>query len=169
MGYLYDQYLKNHKDNVKKAFEWIKENAPELLINGHDYEWRIVYHHDWSKTEPDEYKAYNDYFYGPECTQEVVNNFNKAWLLHIHRNSHHWQHWVLINDDPAEGIVALDMPYVDIIEMICDWWSFSWRKDDLFSIFSWYECHKDHIRMSDRTRKKVEEILEVIKSKLMKE
>ncbi len=30
--------------------------------------------------------------------------FNTAWLKHIHRNPHHWQHWVLFEDNPSERL-----------------------------------------------------------------
>ena len=58
------------------------------------------------------------------------------------------------------------MPMEYIIEMICDWWSFSWKTGDLFEIFKWYEEHKDHIKLSVRTRNIVENILENIQYKL---
>ena len=71
------------------------------------------------------------------------------------RNPHHWQHWVLINDDPGEGEVLLEMPYNYIIEMICDWWAFSWEKGNLSEIFSWYDEHKDYIKLHPNTRETV--------------
>ena len=38
----------------------------------------------------------------------------------------------------------LEMPYDYIIEMICDWWSFSWQSGNLYEIFKWYEmCIRD--------------------------
>ena len=96
----------------------------------------------------------------------MVRNFRYAWLRHIHKNPHHWQHWILINDDPDEGEILLEIPYNYIIEMICDWWSFSWANGDLFSIFAWYAEHKDYIRMNPDSRKTVEDILENIRNKL---
>ena len=42
----------------------------------------------------------------------------KAWLLHIHRNPHHWQYWVLINDNPEEGENLIEMPYNYIIGLV---------------------------------------------------
>ena len=35
----YDLYLESHKFNVKRGFDWIKENLPELIIDiyGVDY------------------------------------------------------------------------------------------------------------------------------------
>lgn len=89
-----------------------------------------------------------------------------ATVMHIHRNPHHWQHWVLINDEPKEGTIFIEMPYQYIIEMICDWWAFSWIKGDLSEMFAWYKDHTDYIKMHNNTRSIVEEILEMIRTKL---
>lgn len=164
MSVQYDSYLEQHKSNVQKGFEWIKEKLPELLTDG--IEWQTEFAHDYSKSNPDEYEAYDTYFYGGNRSYKVVQDFKRAWLLHIHRNPHHWQHWVLINDEPEEGTVALDMPYNYILEMICDWWAFSWQKKDLFAIFDWYDEHKDYMKLSKNTRKTVEKILDAMKEKL---
>ena len=166
MSAQYDLYLQQHKENVRKGFEWIQQNLPELLLDGYNYEWDTQFAHDASKTELDEYKAYDDYFYGGNRSFKVVQDYNKAWLLHIHRNPHHWQHWVLINDDPKEGEILIDMPYNYIVEMICDWWAFSWAKGKLFEIFDWYDDHKDYIKLSPKTRDAVNNILGKIKAKL---
>ena len=131
-----------------------------------DYDWQIGFGHDASKSTPDEYDAYDAYFYGNNKSYAVVKAFNYAWLHHIHSNPHHWQFWILINDDPDEGMVIMDMPYNYIIEMICDWWAFSWASGNLDEIFNWYDQHKDYIKLSDQTRKTVEDILSKIKEKL---
>lgn len=169
----YDLYLIKHKNDVKNGYKWLRENCPFLFDGYDDYnskekddlEYRIEFH-DYSKDYQDEYNAYDAYFYGKNRSFEVVENFNRAWLLHIHRNPHHWQHWVLINDDPTEGETVLEMPYSYVIEMICDWWSFSWEKGDLFEIFRWYDERKDYIKLGDTTRKVVEMILDKMKTKL---
>lgn len=166
MSNQYDQYLAQHKANVKKGFDWIRENLPELVIGNYDYEWQIGMAHDESKTKPDEYEAYDAYFYGGNRSYMVVQAFNKAWLLHIHRNPHHWQHWILINDEPNEGETLIEMPYNYILEMICDWWAFSWAKGDLTEIFKWYEEHKDYIKLHPASRRAVEINLRMIKEKL---
>lgn len=172
MSFQYDQYLNRHKANVKKGFDWIRENLPALIgndisYNGTiDYEWQIGMAHDESKTNPDEYEAYDAYFYGGNRSYAVTQAFNKAWLLHIHRNPHHWQHWILINDDAENGEIALEMPDNYILEMICDWWSFSWEKGDLYEIFSWYEERKDYIKLHSTSRMMVEYILAQIKERL---
>lgn len=162
----YDNYLEQHKTNVRKGFEWFRENLPGVIENIPDVEWHLCFHHDKSKTEPDEYGAYDKYFYGKNRSYQVVQDFNYAWLQHIHRNPHHWQYWVLINDDPDLGEIILDMPDIYIIEMICDWWSFSWSKGDLTEIFKWYEERKEYIKLSEKTRRGVENILNMMKEKL---
>ena len=166
MSYEYDRYLAQHKSNVQKGYRWIAENLPDLFYDGIDYDWQIGFGHDASKSTPDEYDAYDAYFYGNNKSYAVVKAFNYAWLHHIHNNPHHWQFWILVNDDPNEGMVIMDMPYNYIIEMICDWWAFSWVSGNLSEIFNWYDQHKDYMKLSDQTRKTVEDILSKIKEKL---
>lgn len=164
MSVQYDNYLTEHKENVAKGFRWLQENIPEIIEDG--FEWQICFNHDASKTDPEEYDAYDAYFYGNNRSYSVVQNFKKAWLRHIHNNPHHWQHWILINDEPKEGMVVIDMPYIYVVEMICDWWSFSWTKGDLNEIFGWYEDRKDYMKLSANTRISVEYILGKMKDKL---
>ena len=164
MSVQYDNYLTEHKENVAKGFRWLQENIPEVIEDG--FEWQICFNHDASKTDPEEYDAYDAYFYGNNRSYSVVQNFKKAWLRHIHNNPHHWQHWILINDEPKEGMVVIDMPYIYVVEMICDWWAFSWKKGDLNEIFDWYEDRKDYMKLSANTRRSVEYILGKMKDKL---
>lgn len=165
----YDIYLQEHRDNVLKGYDWIKFNLPELLrgLNIDELDKQLM-RHDASKDELDEYIGYDRYFYGGNRSHQVVKDFNYAWLQHIHRNPHHWQHWVLINDEPNEGEIILDMSYDYILEMICDWWAFSWKEGNLTEIFKWYDEHKDYIKLSDKTRKNVQNILDKISVELVK-
>ena len=161
----YSKYLEQHTSNVFKGYHWIKNNLPEIL-NDSDYEIQIRCYHDYSKYSVEEYDAYDKYFYGGDKTETVEKNFELAWLHHIHKNPHHWQYWVLINDDPGEGMVILDMPHNYIVEMICDWWAFSWAKGNLYEIFNWYDERKNYMKLSDKTRNTVEDILQKLKAKL---
>ena len=112
--------------------------------------------------------SYVGYFYGNNRSYEVVQRYQRAWLLHIHRNPHHWQHWILIHDDMEGGELetVLEMPYDYIIEMICDWWSFSWQSGNLYEIFKWYEEHSKYIKLAQTTKITVEYILDNMKKKL---
>lgn len=166
MSFEYDRYLERHRASVSRGLSWIASNLPKLLPNdGTNYEWQFLLH-DKSKIDVEEYEAYDKYFYGNNRSFAVVQEFNRAWLHHIHCNPHHWQHWVLINDDPDEGEICIEMPDNYILEMICDWWSFSWSKGNAEEIFDWYEEHRDYIKLHKNTRKKVEDILDLIGEKL---
>lgn len=176
MSIRYDDYLFQHRDAVSRAFNWMEENIHDVIYGRFfDYDdisnmrYEICFKHDESKNLLDEYEPYDAYFYGKNKSYQVVEDFNRAWLEHIHRNPHHWQYWVLINDDPNEGIIALDMPSRYIIEMVCDWWAFSWIKESLDDIFAWYDEHKDYMTLSDRTSERVDIILNAIYAKLHEE
>ena len=165
MSYEYDQYLKQHIANVKKGLEWMRDN---LDLHGDDITDAIseAENHDRSKWGVPEYNDYDAYFYGGNRSYQVVMNFNYAWLHHQHKNPHHWQYWVLINDDQAEGTMPLPMPMRYIYEMIADWWTFSWKDGNLFEIFDWYELNKSYILLHRATRIVVENLLKRMKDKL---
>lgn len=170
MSLAYNQYLEEHIANVGKAYEWLKTYLPEVVeaVSGEE-EWVILKNHDESKYTPEEYDAYDEYFYGKSKSSEVEEAFNYAWLHHIHNNPHHWQHNVLINDEAEEGVIAMEMPYCHIIEMLCDWLSFSWKTGNLYEIFDWYNGHKKTMKLGAETRNIVEDILGKIKDKLDEE
>lgn len=166
MSAKYDEYLKEHRANVNDAYTWLCKHK---MASMHSFAlFREIMYHDASKFEYEEYGAYDKYFYG-EKTPEVEEAFDAAWLHHIHHNPHHWQYWVLINDDESDGTKALMMPNEHVIEMICDWWSFSWKTGNLYEIFDWYEEHKDRMILHKNTRDLVEEILNDIRAELDKE
>lgn len=166
MSYEYDLYLERHRANVRRGFAWLRGNLPDVLEKAENPEWYIYSEHDASKSDSAEYSAYDAYFYGGNRSYAVVQDFKEAWLHHIHNNPHHWQYWVLINDEPDEGQIALKMPYHYILEMICDWWSFSWSYGNPTEIFKWYEEHRDYMLLHANTRKTVEDILSRIADKL---
>lgn len=188
MSLEYDRYLKKHIANVKKAYEWIitivDRHILVDILPDFDPKVALLYitNHDLSKMLSDEYIVYDNYFYnGGNKTEEGREAFNKAFLTHVHRNPHHWQYWVAIDseDDEVSGPQAFDIPDNYVIEMICDWWSFSWSKacDDnytlvrpkeLLEILVWYESHKDKIIFTESTKQRVEALLSVIKHEVKK-
>lgn len=158
----YNNYIEEHKANVKKGFNWLCNNLPEVITEHRREIEDNIQLHDMTKYNEAEFKPYADYFYG-EKTEEVEKAFNYAWLHHIHNNPHHWQYWILTQDEDADMI--LDMPYQYIVEMICDWWAFSWKSGNLYEIFDWYK-KQTKMKLSDETRRTVEILLDKIKSKL---
>lgn len=54
MSYQYDRYLAQHKSNVEAGFRWLQKNLPKIT-EASGAEHNIVFAHDQSKTEADEY------------------------------------------------------------------------------------------------------------------
>ena len=38
-------------------------------------------------------------------------SFDSAWLLHQKRNAHHWQYWVLLEDEGNTKALEMDDKY----------------------------------------------------------
>jgi hypothetical protein len=158
----YTQYIVEHKANVEKAYRWIQDHN---IFEDCEFPVHIL-EHDLSKYGAEEYSAYDNYFYGKK-TEDVKRDFDYAWLHHIHNNPHHWQYWVLINDE--DGTKALEMPEEYALEMVCDWWAFSHKSGNLKEIFDWYKSHKKNMILHEKTRKFVEDLLDKIKKALEEE
>lgn len=102
-------YILDHKLNV--LVECWKEG---LFLQG------IT--HDLSKFSPKEFFPYaKKFFYKGEKSVSDELKWKYAWLNHQHKNKHHWEYWVV---DPKNN-QALPMPRKYLIEMVCDWRSFS--------------------------------------------
>ena len=160
----YDKYLEDHITAVKRGHEWLIINLPELF-EGYDADniAEMIIHHDESKYSDEEYYAYCEYFYGNK-TDDVKSDFDYAWLHHQHNNPHHWQHWLLREDNG--NIKVLEMPFNYVVEMICDHWSFSWTKGNLYEIFDWYDKNKHKMLLHPNTKRLYETMLQYIKEKL---
>ena len=163
----YDDYLKSHIDAVRNTVDWMVENNVGDVRNlrGGLVAARLVSNaraHDESKFLIEEYEPYDAYFYG-ERDEEA---FDRAWLHHIHHNPHHWQHWLLFEDENDGRPKPLEMPKVYVLEMIADWWSFSWRSGNLREVFGWYDEHKSRIVLHPSTQEYVESVLGEIGEKL---
>lgn len=177
MSLQYDSYLKEHVNNVIKGYEYMRKKMPKWFEFEKEIgtKWSIE-KHDASKYLKDEYEAYDNWFYGNQSYENKVK-IDKAWLHHIHNNPHHWQHWLLVEDDPEytteAGLIYpfkfIEIPDNYILEMIADWWSFSWKTGNLLEVFEWYKLHENTIKMHPKSRMKVEQILGELKAILGKE
>lgn len=120
--------------------------------------WRLVIH-DWSKFLPDEWFAYARSFYGPrERSSETKAAFKVAWLKHIHRNSHHHQHWVLREDSGRE--IALKMPQGIAREMVADWAGAGRAITGRWELAEWYGKNKYHMRLHPDTAVFVDSLID---------
>lgn len=164
--YNYFRYLVRHKYYVFVAGLKVKASIFRLVI------------HDWSKFLPSEWFPYMEYFYGKHFSEDDAQRYSKnfgyypvfdtqdywnkrfkqAWLFHQHRNKHHWQYWCLRNDD---GITEyLDIPDVFVREMIADWAGAGKAITGKWEVKEWYSKNKEKIKLSENTRRRVEELLE---------
>ncbi len=129
--------------------------------------WRLVIH-DWSKLTPAEWFPYVRKFYGnwghadslahADAIQAEVNAaFDRAWLHHQHRNPHHWQHWLLQEDDG--DLKALPMPEGLVREMVADWMGAGRAITGRWSAAEWYATAHDQMRLHPDTQRLVEDLL----------
>lgn len=63
------------------------------------------------------------------------------------------------------------MPYAYVIEMVCDWWSFSWDRysktsnpKDLLEVLTWYKNSKQTMQLHKDTRMQAEQLLAKIEN-----
>lgn len=153
------KYILEHIDRVQQFADWLKEKLPELFdeidINVFD---DLIKEHDASKFSEEEFEPY---------AQKWFNNSGKtpeyeaAWTHHWMRNEHHPEFWL-----------GEDMPYIYILEMICDWGSFSIKSGDFRELSDFYynKAKDDEEKnLSDATKEIIEDILDKIDSVLDRE
>jgi len=154
----YNEYLKQHIGNVKKGFDWIKQYCPEMLekVKVGKVE-SLIRVHDRSKYSRAEYEPYAQYFYGDKA--KWTEAFDKACQHHYKHNKHHPEFW--------HGTY---MPEEYIIEMICDWWSFSWKENKLGNIFNFFYNKKDEFekKIHPQSFARLQELLKMLRKKLNK-
>lgn len=147
--------------------------------------------HDWDKFLPDEWVPYARTFYKPDGSKQYVESveFARAWMLHQHRNKHHWQWWlnagrvalprtnimvwdrgnpsILIGervwDWDGEISIREPMPAVYRREMLADWIG-AGKALGKPNTWEWYEDNKDKIKLHPETRAWIEQQLDAIKT-----
>lgn len=149
----YKDYVLGHKQRVKEFAGWLKENLPELFdkVDMDSFD-SLIEEHDESKFSVEEFDAYARHFYDDE---DYSLEFDSAWEHHWKTNEHHPEHW--------EG---RDIPYIYILEMLCDWGSFSIAKGDFNELIDYYyddARDDDEKNLSPNTKKTIEDILSKIK------
>lgn len=150
----YKNYIIDHKERVTKFAEWLEENLPEVFEEVDiDAFWDIIKEHDESKFSEEEFEAYAQRWFGDK---QKTFEYEQAWKHHWQNNEHHPEYWL-----------GEDMPYIYILEMLCDWGSFSIDKGDLTELIDYYYSKAkddDEKSLSDNTKKIIEEILDKIEA-----
>lgn len=139
--------------------------------------------HDMSKFLPSEFIPYARFFYGKYPSLNDVHGdqrnrisiwkegaakaFDFAWLLHQKRNDHHWQWWILPEDDGGTKIMPMSLNAIK--ELVADWIgagrAISGRKDP----WPWYQANKGHMQLNPDTRRIIEMSLEALHKRIEKE
>lgn len=142
--------------------------------------WRGICH-DLSKFLPGEFVPYARFFYGKYPSlenvhgdmrnriqvykEDVARSFDLAWLLHQKRNDHHWQWWILTEDDGGTKIMPMSINAIK--ELVCDWigagMAISGREDP----WPWYQANREKMKFHSDTRRIIEMSLDAIHKKLI--
>ena len=175
----YLDYINTHIANVKKAYEiyfkplllsynlvnglsdeLFKEAIREAEVN--------IDKHDESKFGDDEFDGYRAKYYPTEAEKllsdedqrNIMDRAELCWEHHYTNNPHHPKYWI----DKQTGEIK-DMELVYIIEMICDWQSFSIKSNnESDSAWNFYttKAIDEKKAMTDNTKQLVEAILKYI-------
>ena len=151
----YMSYLLRHKWYVFKE------------CREHGLFWRGVFH-DMSKFRPSEFIPYMNYFYGRNTrdktgyykpTDTGDKAFDFAWLLHQKRNDHHWQWWILPEDEG--GVKILPMPEIAVKEMLCDWRGAGKAQGSKLTTSEWFEYNHHKMQLHEETERLIRFFLRV--------
>lgn len=150
----YRDYILAHQARVEKFADWLLEHCPEVLDEvDPDVFWDLIKAHDESKFSEEEFEPYAQKWFGDGVK---TPEYEEAWKHHWMNNEHHPEYWL-----------GEDMPYIYILEMLCDWGSFSIDKGDLRELSDfYYNKAKDdpEKNLSEKTKTIIEEIIEKINS-----
>lgn len=150
----YRDYILAHQARVEKFADWLLEHCPEVLDEvDPDVFWDLIKAHDESKFSEEEFEPYAQKWFGDGIK---TPEYEEAWKHHWMNNEHHPEYWL-----------GEDMPYIYILEMLCDWGSFSIDKGDLSELSDfYYNKAKDdpEKNLSEKTKTIIEEIIEKINS-----
>ena len=155
----YKDYIIAHKERVADFADWLEENCPEVF-EGVDLDafHEVIEEHDESKFSEEEFEPYAKKWH---LDGVKTREYELTWEHHYMNNEHHPEYW--------DGE---DMPYIYILEMICDWGSFSVESGDYKELINYYYSQAkddEEKNLSDNTKEIVEDILDKIESVLDKE
>lgn len=165
----YMEYIKDHINNVHKAFEnmyKIKDKFED--IDRDDIsdaiesvkEKGIINIHDESKYSDEEFDAYRRHFHSVDDKEkeESEEDFELAWKHHYENNPHHPEYWIKDGDQPV------DMKIEYIVEMACDWIAMSYSKGGTALKYLEDNREKKQKVMTENTMSTLETILNIFYS-----
>jgi hypothetical protein len=150
----YKDYVVAHKKRVIEFADWLEEYCPEVFDEVDlDVFWDLIHEHDDSKFSEEEFEPYARKWH---LDGIKTPEYEAAWEHHWMNNEHHPEYW--------DGE---DMPYIYILEMICDWGSFSIASGNMKELSDFYynKAKADPEKnLSDATQEIIEDIISHIDS-----
>lgn len=145
--FAYLHYVLRHKWHVFRASRKLGVPLVQSIL------------HDASKFLPSEWKPYVKCFYAPDGSKRYneTPEFNAAWCAHQRRNLHHWQAWLLKEDEG--GMFPIPMPMKYIREMVADWVGAGIAITGSNNVCGWYGKNWHKMKLHPVTRAKVEKLL----------
>ena len=150
----YLEYINDHKERVSQFSSWFQKECPDLFENiDIDVFNDLIAEHDESKYSEEEFEPYAQRWHGDK---KKTPEYERAWEHHWQNNEHHPEYWL-----------GEDMPYIYILEMICDWGSFSIASGNMKELSDFYfnkAINDPEKNLSDATKEIIEDILSRIDS-----
>lgn len=109
------QKLRAHLKTIRTHRKYVRKMCFKMGIP-----WRGLVH-DLSKYSLKELSIAK-YYTGTRSPHAVCRDkigYSPSWNHHYHRNKHHWQYWLDMEDWP-DRVVPIKMPYKYVVEMFCD-------------------------------------------------
>lgn len=158
-------HILGHKDRVKQSLQFFRDigfidKCKKLMPCLDEAKLdKLIEFHDNGKFEEPEFDGYRQWWYPAPGEKRSKQKLNNALLHHLHSSGHHWQYWCTYDTKYDDGVTILKMPCEYVLEMLCDWYSFSIKENNPMSIFSWYEDNKSDMFFHPTTRRLVEVLL----------
>jgi hypothetical protein len=149
----YLDYLKEHYNNVQKAWKELQEKCKDMKFIYDDFLfWEIdteISRHDDSKMSIQEFVPYRIKFF-PTDSEVSGKEFEEAWDHHKKHNNHHWQTWVE-RDYKNDNLWT-----IAIVHNVIDWVAMGYKFNDTAQ--DYYEKNKDQIKIPEQAEHYIYEI-----------
>lgn len=152
----YREYVDTHIENVQKAYDRIVKQYAEDELTGNQLKEleNNLKEHDKDKNIPFMFDAYrrNHCPINDEEKEAAEEDYAIAWEYHKNINPHHWEYWLNSEKEFADNIDE-DKMKLAYFEMLCDWLSFGFRKEDTSAtgesteFETWYDENKEDIKI----------------------
>lgn len=161
----YKDYIEEHRANVKKAWNYIKELDNPYIQNNIDAISKNIENHDLDKYNDDIFESYRKKYFpiNDEESNEMIDIIDDVFKIHYSRNPHHWEYWLdddgdlnelMHNDEEIDNDVM-----IAYIEMLCDWCSFGLKQNNPKEVRDWYISHKPTMTLFPKEQEIIEELL----------